>query len=290
MKTKSYTRILLYCLLLLVVLAGCSQAGTPKATPIKAPDGWKLVWQDEFNEAAGAVPDPSKWIYDLGGHGWGNKEYQYYTDKPENAATDGLGSLVITAQKTDPSTSQDLICWYGSCDYTSARLLTKTKFEFTYGRVEARVKMAYGQGLWSAFWLLGANIDSTPWPNCGEIDILENIGKEPSTIHGTVHGPGYSGANGIGGPYTLSSGKFADDFHTFAVEWDPQEIRWFVDGEQYFSVDPGRVSGDWVFDHPFFMILNLAVGGNWPGYPDTSTVFPQTMTVDYVRVFQKDGN
>ena len=275
------------CSFLLGLLAGCVPARTATSTPVLVPPGWKLVWQDEFDGPVGTLPDSTQWGYDLGGNGWGNKEHQYYTDRPENAAMDGQGALVITARKTDPASSSDLFCWNGACQYTSARLLTKSKFEFTYGRVEARIKIASGQGLWSAFWALGANFYQTSWPNCGEIDILENVGKEPSTVHGTVHGPGYSGANGIGGPYTLSSGHFADDFHVYAIEWEPQEIRWSVDGQQYFSVSPNRVSGKWVFDHPFFIIMNLAVGGLWPGYPDATTVFPQTMKVDYVRVFQK---
>jgi beta-glucanase (GH16 family) len=135
--------------------------------------------------------------------------------------------------------------------------------------------------------MLGDNIDNVSWPNCGEIDIMEHIGKEPDIIHGTVHGPGYSGANGVGGPFVLKEGKFTEDFHVFAIEWEPKEIRWYMDGQQYFSVTPDQVNGKWVFDHPFFLILNVAVGGQWPGYPDATTVFPQTMLIDYVRVYQK---
>ncbi|MBZ0274683.1 MAG: glycoside hydrolase family 16 protein [Anaerolineae bacterium] len=249
---------------------------------------WQLVWQDEFDGAAGTQPDPEKWGYDLGGQGWGNSEWEYYTDQPENAAMNGEGSLVITASAI-PDDTAPVPCWYGPCKFTSARLLTKQKFEFTYGRVEARLKLPYGQGIWPAFWMLGANIGTVGWPQCGEIDIMENIGREPMTIHGTVHGPGYSGAHGIGGPSGLPSGAaFKDDFHVFAVEWEPHEIRWYLDGEQYFQLTPDNlpVGSLWVFDHPFFIIMNVAVGGGWPGYPDDTTTFPQQMQVDYVRVYQ----
>ena len=262
-------------------------AATATPTPIVAPAGWKLAWHDEFDGPAGAQPDPQNWGYNIGNNrGWGNAEDEYYTDSPDNAAMDGKGSLVITAKTESLTTSLD--CWNGPCAYTSARLLTKGKFEMTYGRVEARLRLPYGQGVWPAFWMLGANIDTTAWPTCGEIDIMENIGKEPAVVHGSVNGPGYSGGVAIGGPYFLSSGQFSDDFHVFAVEWDPQEIRWYVDGQKYFSVSPDMVKdrGDWVFDHPFFLILNLAVGGGWPGDPDKTSTFPQTLTVDYVRVFQ----
>jgi beta-glucanase (GH16 family) len=251
------------------------------------PAGWKLAWHDEFDGPAGARPDPQNWGYNIGNNrGWGNAEDEYYTDSPDNAAMDGKGSLVITA-KTENLTS-GLDCWNGPCAYTSARLLTKGKFEVTYGRVEARLRLPYGQGVWPAFWMLGANIDTTAWPTCGEIDIMENIGKEPAVVHGSVNGPGYSGGMAIGGQYVLSAGQFSDDFHVFAVEWDTQEIRWYLDGQKYFSASPDTVKdrGDWVFDHPFFLILNLAVGGGWPGYPDKTSTFPQTLTVDYVRVYQ----
>ena len=259
----------------------------PSATPLLVPAGWKLAWHDEFDGPAGARPDPQNWGYNIGNNrGWGNAEDEYYTDSPDNAAMDGKGSLVITA-KTENLTS-GLDCWNGPCAYTSARLLTKGKFEVTYGRVEARLRLPYGQGVWPAFWMLGANIDTTAWPTCGEIDIMENIGKEPAVVHGSVNGPGYSGGMAIGGQYVLSAGQFSDDFHVFAVEWDPQEIRWYLDGQKYFSASPDTVKerGDWVFDHPFFLILNLAVGGGWPGYPDKTSTFPQTLTVDYVRVYQ----
>jgi beta-glucanase (GH16 family) len=244
-----------------------------------------LAWSDEFNGAAGAAVDGAKWGFDTGGGGWGNNELEYYTNSTANAATDGAGNLVITAQT---STLRKLRCWYGQCQYTSARLLTKGKFQQTYGRFEARIRVPYGQGLWPAFWMLGANISTVNWPNCGEIDIMENIGREPATVHGTIHGPGYSGANGIGAPYSLATGAFSDNYHVYAVEWDPNQIRWYVDGNLYQTRTPADLPAGttWVFDHPFFLIMNVAVGGYWPGNPDATTVFPQRMYVDYVRVYQ----
>jgi beta-glucanase (GH16 family) len=183
-----------------------------------------------------------------------------------------------------------LTCWYGPCQYTSARLITKGKFDLKFGRFEARIKIPRGQGVWPAFWLLGNDIDTVGWPKCGEIDIMENIGREPSTVHGTIHGPGYSGSKGIGAPFKLADNAvFADDFHVYAVEWTANEIRWYVDGVKHESAEPRNLPAGarWVFDHPFFIILNLAIGGEWPGSPDNTTTFPQTMLVDYVRVYKK---
>ncbi len=239
---------------------------------------WQLVWSDEFTQADGSSPDSTKWGYDIGGGGWGNNELEYYTSRTNNARIEG-GQLVIEAREES----------YGGRSYTSARLLTKGKWSWTYARIEARIKIPRGQGLWPAFWMLGANIDTVGWPTCGEIDIMENIGREPSIVHGTIHGPGYSGGNGIGGPYSLPGGAaFADDFHTFAVEWTTNQIKWFVDGHQYFMVTPASLPAGttWVFTAPQFLLLNVAVGGNWPGSPDDTTVFPQRMTVDYVRVYE----
>jgi len=190
---------------------------------------WELIWHDEFDGPAGERPDPQKWKFDIGGNGWGNNEWQYYTDVAENASLDGYGSLVITVLQTPGSAIRGLSCWYGPSRYTSARLLTRGLFEFTYGRVEARLKVPYGQGIWSAFWMLGADINQNPWPNCGEIDIMENIGREPGVIYGTIHGPGYSRQQGISCPYILPDGKaFKDDFYEFAIEWVPDEIGWYV--------------------------------------------------------------
>ncbi|MBM0260046.1 glycoside hydrolase family 16 protein [Micromonospora sp. 4G55] len=240
-----------------------------------------ITWQDEFNAAAGAPVDQSRWRFDIGGGGWGNNERQYYTNSTSNAVHDGQGNLVITARRENPANYQ---CHYGRCEYTSARLLTAATFTQAYGRFEARIKIPRGQGIWPAFWMLGNDMGSVGWPNAGEIDIMENIGREPNTVYGTIHGPGYSGAGGITGSRTIAA-PLADAFHTYRVDWEPNSIVWYLDGVEYHRVDPARLGGNrWVFDHPFFMILNVAVGGNWPGYPDASTQFPQQMLVDYVRV------
>jgi beta-glucanase (GH16 family) len=243
---------------------------------------YTLRWADEFDGEAGSVPDQLKWNYDVGGNGWGNNELETYTRRSDNAFLDGKGHLVIKLIK-ETLTGQDGI----RREYTSARLLTKDKFTQRYGRIEARLKVPFGQGIWPAFWMLGANIGEVGWPACGEIDIMENIGREPAVIHGSLHGPGYSGGSPLTGIYTLPAGqKFADDFHIFAVEWEPAAIRFFVDGTLYQTKTPTDASGKrWVFDHPFFIILNVAVGGNFPGNPDDTTTFPQTMLVDYVRVY-----
>ena len=243
------------------------------------------VWQDEFDGPAGSTFDRTKWVAETGGSGFGNQERQFYTALPENVAHDGNGHLVITARAAPSSSTY--ACWYGTCRYTSARLITKGLFSQAYGRFEARIRVPRGQGLWPAFWMLGANIDAVGWPTSGEIDIMENIGREPTIAHGTLHGPGYSGGNGIGKADTLTNGSYADDFHVFAVEWQPNEIRWYVDERQYHRMTPADLpSGTrWVFDSPFFLLLNVAVGGSWPGDPDASTTFPQQMVVDYVRAY-----
>ena len=258
----------------------------PHAAP-RRQTTWTLVWSDEFNGPAGSTLDSTKWAFETGNgsNGWGNHELEYYTNSTKNAAMDGAGNLVITAVKE--TLAPKYRCWYGQCQYTSARIKTQGKFEQAYGRFEARIKIPYGQGMWPAFWMLGNNIQTAGWPTCGEIDIMENIGREPNIVHGTIHGPGYSGANGIGAAYTLASGNFSDDFHVFAVEWEPNVIRWYVDGVLYQTRTPADLPAGttWVFDHPFFIILNSAVGGYWPGDPDATTVFPQKMTIDYVRVY-----
>lgn len=248
-----------------------------------AQQDWKLFWSDEFNGVKGSRVDTKIWKHDLGGGGWGNNELEFYTNKTKNTYQDGTGNLVIKAIK---ETTKDA-CWYGDCDYTSGRILTKGTLERQYGRFEARIRIPKGQGLWAAFWMLGSNIGTTNWPTCGEIDILENIGKEPKTVHGTIHGPGYSGAHGIGMPYS-SDQDFSDGFHVYAVEWEREAIRWYVDGILYQTRTPKDLpeGSKWVYDHGFFIILNLAVGGGWPGNPDSSSVFPQSMKVDYVRVYQ----
>jgi endo-1,4-beta-xylanase len=253
--------------------AGASQSAS---AAIDLQPAWKLVWSDEFNAAAGTGVDRANWDFDLGGGGWGNNELEVYTNSVENVSHDGAGNLVIRAVKNGTG-------------YTSARIKTQGKRTFQYGRVEARIKIPYGQGIWPAFWMLGADIGTAGWPACGEIDIMENIGKEPATVHATVHGPGYSGGSGIGGALNFSGVRFADSFHVYAVEWSPDSMVFFVDGVQYFEVTPAKLPAGktWVFQHPFFVILNVAVGGGWPGNPDATTVFPQQMLVDWVRFSQR---
>ena len=276
---------------LLLFIAACASAGSSNSasvtTPPSSTPSWTLVWSDEFDGPAGSSFDRAKWVAETGGSGWGNQEREFYTTRTENIALDGNGHLVITAL-AEPANSSDA-CWYGSCRYTSARIKTSGLFSQAYGRFEARIRIPRGQGLWPAFWMLGDNINTVGWPKSGEIDIMENIGKEPAIVHGTMHGPGYSGANGIGGPYSLGAGAFADDFHVYAVEWSQSGIAWFVDDTPYFTTSLGSIPAGttWVFDHPFFMLLNVAVGGAWPGDPDATTTFPQTMLVDYVRVYKR---
>ncbi|MBI5928738.1 MAG: family 16 glycosylhydrolase [Chloroflexi bacterium] len=244
---------------------------------------WSLLWSDEFEGVANTPINADNWTCETGGNGWGNGEWEYYTDRVENVSLDGTGNLAIVAREENPN---DYTCHYGHCTHTSARCITANKVEFTYGRVEARLKIPYGQGIWPAFWMLGANFRQVGWPGSGEIDIMENVGFEPQTVHGTVHGPRYSGANGIGGGFSLDE-DFSADFHVYAIEWDANVIRWYVDGELYKIVSLNDMGGrEWVFDHDFFLLLNVAVGGAWPGFPDETTVFPQTMLVDYVRVYQ----
>lgn len=244
------------------------------------------MWSDEFDGADGSAPDASRWTAEIGGQGWGNQEREYYTDSTRNARIE-QGQLIIEAT-TDGV--QGLTCWYGPCQYTSARLVTRGKFEFTYGRVEVRARITRGQGLWPAIWMLGNDIGTAGWPTCGEIDIMENIGREPAIVHGTIHGPGYSGGNGIGSSYTLPGGAaFADAFHDFAIEWDASQIRFYVDGNNYATRTPSELPSGaaWVYDHDFFLLLNVAVGGLWPGDPDSTTQFPQQMLIEYVRVYQR---
>lgn len=246
-------------------------------------ENWELVWADEFEGEAGSPPNPENWLCEVGGEGWGNNEWQYYTERTENAVLNGKSELVITAREENPD---DYNCWYGDCTHTSARCITRGKVEFEYGRIEARIKVPYGQGIWPAFWMLGSNFPSVGWPRSGEIDIMENIGREPNTLHGTVHGPGYSGGAGLTGSLLLDE-PLADDYHVYAIEWFPNEIRWYFNDQHYHTLTPQNLGGNtWAFDQPFFLLLNVAVGGNWPGYPDETTVFPQQMLVDYVRWYQ----
>jgi beta-glucanase (GH16 family) len=245
----------------------------------------KLVWDEEFNQPNGSSPDLAKWSYDLGSNGI-NSELEYYTSRTNNARIVN-GQLVIEADHES----------YGGASYTSARLKTQGKWSWTYGRIEARIKIPRGQGIWPAFWTLGDNINSVSWPTCGEIDILENIGNSNNlnitygTIHGPVIGSGdYKGGAGVQGKYALPGrAVLADDFHVYAVQWTTNQIQWFVDTNLYFTATPASLpsGGTWVFTQPQFLTLNVAVGGTWPGNPDGTTVFPQQMLVDYVRVYQQ---
>jgi beta-glucanase (GH16 family) len=243
------------------------------------------VWQDEFNQPVGSGPDPAKWVHDLGDNGWGNQELQVYTDTRENSfivadpdATDGR-ALVLKAVRT-------------AGGYTSARLKTHGKFSTGAGRIEARLKLPRGQGIWPAFWMLGDKIDSLPWPACGEIDIVELIGHQPGTLYGTLHGPGYSGKHGLTKSTVLAAGAtFSEGYHVFAVDWRPGRIDWLLDGKVYHSRTRADLpaGSKWIFDDiSCFLLLNLAVGGLWPGYPDATTQFPQEYRVDYVRVYRHE--
>ena len=252
---------------------------TNKSTLVTPPEGWHLVWSDEFE---GESINPENWGYDLGAGGWGNGEAEYYTSRSENSRIED-GMLVIEARQEK----------YEDSYYTSARLKTQDLQEFQYGKIEARIKVPAGKGLWPAFWMLGNDFSRTvgigvPWPNCGEIDIMEYIGREPDLIMGTVHGPGYAGAVGIG-KWNRQDYNIADEFHTYAIEWEEGKISWFYDDVEYFSVVKADVGArEWVFDKPFFIILNMAVGGQLPGPIGLDVKFPVQMYVDYVRVFQKN--
>jgi beta-glucanase (GH16 family) len=259
-------------------------AQTNPPTPQAVPALWKLVWSDEFNGPNGSAVDGSKWVAETGGGGWGNNELEYYTSRLENVSQRD-GNLVIKVLQEKYIGPDD-----ATRNYTSARLKTLGKFSQTYGRFEARIKIPRGQGIWPAFWMLGSGIDKPGWPDCGEIDIMENIGKEPTLVHGTIHGPGYSGEHGIGDSFELPGREaFADDFHIYAVEWEPDVIRFYVDDHLYATRTPADLpkGAKWVYDHPFFVLLNVAVGGYWPGDPDATSTFPQTMLVDYVRVYER---
>jgi beta-glucanase (GH16 family) len=257
--------------LLIAAIGGCSEDEELQ---------WRLVWEDEFEGPAGELPDSTWWSFDIGTN-WGNDQLEYDTDRPENVSLDGAGHLAITAIK------EEYLTLY---DYTSGRIKTQGLFEHGYGRFEARIKLPVGQGIWPAFWLLGNDFGVVGWPDCGEIDIMEYRGQEPSIVHGSLHGPGYSGGEAITLSYGLIGEQFNNGFHVFSIKWDADRIIWMVDDAPYFSVTPGDIPGgaSWVFDHPFFIILNVAVGGGFVGDPDSTTVFPQTMLVDWVRVYRAE--
>ena len=237
---------------------------------------WVLMWSDDFDGKAGISPDSTKWTYDIGNSGWGNSELQYYTKRPSNVQLSGDGNLIITAIKES----------FSGASYTSARIKTKGLFSQTYGRFEARIKTPTGPGIWPAFWLLGDNIDQVNWPMCGEIDIMEQRGQQSAITYGSIHGPGNFGANAITKGYGLTSGRFDTDFHIYAVEWGEDYIDFYIDTYLYQRIKTENISGKRVFNTPFFMILNVAVGGNYVGYPTSGTPFPQSMYIDYVKVYK----
>ncbi|MEM7333193.1 MAG: glycoside hydrolase family 16 protein [Chloroflexota bacterium] len=257
----------------------------PTATPPPTPtpewyrEGWDLVWQDEFD---GPDIDLEKWSHEVNGRGGGNNELQYYTDFPENSFIED-GNLVIEAREER----------YIGRSYTSARMRTLGKGDWQYGRFEARIKLPTGQGLWPAFWMLPSEWRYGGWPSSGEIDIMELVGHEPDTVHGTIHFGGLGNHLYTGKPFSLDAGIFNDDFYIFAVEWEEREMRWYIDDEHYLTQNSWSTrNADYPapFDQPFHIILNVAVGGNWPGSPDETTVFPQRMEVDYVRVYQRPSD
>ena len=260
-------------LTLLVIFNGITSCSTDETQTVA--NFHTITMQDEFDQDG--APNSSIWAYDIGGNGWGNNELQYYTDRSQNVAVQN-GYLIITAEKEN----------FEEASYTSARILSKGLFEQAYGRFEARIKLPWGQGIWPAFWLLGGDIDTNNWPNCGEIDIMEYRGQNPTMVLGTVHGPGYSGGESISKSYSLTNDRFDTGFHVFGIEWTPDYINYYVDDVLYNQITPEDVTGEWVFNKPFFIIINLAVGGSFVGSPNAETVFPQTMLVDYVRVYQAD--
>jgi beta-glucanase (GH16 family) len=274
MKANTLTRYLsiFIAAVTLTQLSGCKTDDVQKLDERQ----WELVWSDEFNDAAGRFPNEDFWSYDLGtgDNGWGNAELQSYTKNPQNVSMDGEGNLVITALRNENS-------------FTSARIKTQGKFSQQYGRFEARLITPYGPGIWPAFWLLGESIETVGWPQCGEIDIMELRGQEPNLIHGTIHGPGYSGGNPITAQYGLTDNRFDNDYHVFAIEWDADKIDFFVDDFLYQRIPRDEPEGEWVFDAPFFIIFNVAVGGNYVGFPTSETPFPQQMIIDYVRVYRE---
>ncbi|MBK6485631.1 MAG: glycoside hydrolase family 16 protein [Gemmatimonadetes bacterium] len=255
------------------------------------PPLWALTWSDEFDGPAGGAVSALHWNAeigdgcDAGNCGWGNEEKQRYTSGTENAALTGSGMLAITARR-DPDGPR---CYYGPCRYTSAKLTTRGKVTPRFGRVEARIRIPTGQGLWPAFWMLGAGFPATKWPDCGELDIMEHHGSKPGNVSSAMHGPGYSGNAALVHEHTPPGADFTRDFHRYAVEWDSAQVRFSVDDVVHFIVRRGEVAAPkvWAFDHPFYIILNLAVGGTFDGDPASDAVLPATMLVDYVRVYER---
>jgi beta-glucanase (GH16 family) len=252
--------------------------GVATAIAVGAP-----LWEEQFEGPSGAPPNPARWNFDTGGGGWGNEELQSYTSRPQNASLDGEGDLVITARR-ESYTGADGI----HRDYTSARLQTLGKFEFTYGTLEARIEVPQGQGLAPAFWTLGndAYRGQNGWPGCGEIDAMEVFNSEPNMVNGHVHGPWPAYPTGVGGGARASE-PLSAGFHVYAVEWTPEKVSFLLDGKTYETVERSQLPSSyaWPFRHPNFILLNLAVGGEWPGAPNAATEFPARMLVDWVRVW-----
>ena len=241
-----------------------------------------LLWSDEFSGPSGAPPDPRNWAIDTGGSGFGNDELELYTSRARNVALDGRGHLAITALRET--------CSGDGCTraYTSARIEGLGKHSLTYGSIRARIRLPAGQGLWPAFWALGSDVDEVGWPGSGEIDIMENLGQAPFTAYGSIHGPAGDGASAYGLTTAVRSAtSLARAFHVYGVDWSPDRLRMTLDGVPYATYTPRSLSAgqQWVFDHPFFLVLDLAVGGDWPGAPAATTPFPATMLVDWVRVY-----
>ena len=268
---RIYSKITLFTALgLVLVLTGC-EIDAVQTLPDR---NFQLVWSDEFDGAAGTAPDPASWTYDLGAGGWGNEELQTYTNSTDNVAMDGNGNLVITAKRNG----------FG---FTSARIKTEDLFNQAYGRFEARIKTPTGPGVWPAFWMLGSNCGEIGWPQCGEIDIMEQRGQESFITHGSVHGPGYSAGDAITKTFALQDGRFDTDFYVYAIEWGEDYIDFFIDDFLYNRITPSDVTGEWVYDKPFYLIVNIAVGGTFVGFPTADTPFPQSMYIDYVRVYRQ---
>ena len=241
----------------------------------KVRKGYSLVWADEFD---GSSLNLNNWGFDIGNSGWGNNELEYYQDGNKNV-TVANGTLTITAKKEKVQ----------SANYTSARIKTQGKKSFTFGRIDIRAKLMTGQGYWPALWMLGESISSMGWPACGEIDIMELVGSKPNVVVGTAHWglPG-NGSTYISKNYTLNGTDFSNEYHVFSIVWVKDQIQWYVDDQLYHTITKNNVNANvnYPFNSPHFFIFNVAVGGNWPGYPDANTVFPKSMVVDYVRVFQ----
>jgi len=262
---------------------------TPQPTTPQPATTWTQVWSDEFDGASGTPVDPAKWNYELGDGcgtgncGWGNNEKEYYTSSADNVSLNGQGQLAIVAKPAPAG----LTCYYGACKYTSAKITTRGKMGAAPGRVEARIKLSSGQGLWPAFWMLGTGFPGVKWPECGELDIMENKGSGPSGSSSAIHGPGYFGNTPFAHSNVVTQGTLSSDYHVYAVEWDKSHATFYVDGFAHYTVSQGEILafGPSILDQGFFVILNLAVGGNFDGDPKSDAIFPATMLVDYVRVF-----